>query len=89
MAWRSAGRKGPTNDMHPKDSVRLLLGNEFDNAFGIQIRFGTGIGDEWELSNVVLDSRSFDILLSLADPSDLRMGVDNGGNSLVVDMAVS
>jgi hypothetical protein len=75
--------------MHSKNSVRLLLGNEFDNTFGIQIRFGTGIGDEWELSNVVLDSRSFDILLSLADPSDLRVGVDDGGDSLVVDMAVT
>ena len=75
--------------MDTKNTVSLSLGQELDLTLGIEVGLGTRVCREGELANLVLDTRSLELLLGLADPSNLRVGVHNRGNSLVVDVAVT
>ena len=42
-----------------------------------------------EETYVILDVVSLELLLGLTDPSDLRVGVDDGGDSVVVHMSMA
>ena len=77
------------DDVHAEDLVSLLLGEELDEAVGVEVGLGTRVGDEAELADVVLDTSGLEVLLSLTNPGDLRVSVDNRGNGGVVDVAVT
>lgn len=77
------------NDVAAQDLVGILLNQEFDQTFGIVVGLRTGVGQEGEFANLVLDSGGFQFLFVLADPSDFRVGIDDRGNRIVVDVAVS
>jgi len=78
-----------TNDMHAENPVGLLLSKELDEAFGIKVRLCSGVSSEGEFADVVLYTSSLEILLGLSYPSNLGVGVDDGRNAILVDVAVT
>ena len=77
------------DDMDTKYPVSLLLGDDLDGTLRVQVGLGTGVGSEGELSDLVLNTSGLELLLSLADPCDFRMSVDNGGDGVVVYVSVT
>jgi hypothetical protein len=62
---------------------------EFDETIGIGICLCSRVGSEWEFTNLVCDTGSFELFFILSDPCDFGMGVDDRWDSIVVDMAVT
>lgn len=77
------------NDVNTKNLVSLLLDEELDDTVGIGVGLGTRVGKEGELAHLELNTLLLELLLVLSDPSDLGVGVDDGGNGSVVDVAVA
>lgn len=77
------------HDVDTQNAVGLLVRDHLDHTLGISVGAGTGVGGEGEGTNVVGDARLLDLLLRLAAPGDLGVGVDNGGDDVVVDVAVT
>lgn len=75
--------------MNTKHSIGFLLDNELNEAFHVDIGLGTGVCHEGELSDLIFNTSCFELLLSLADPCDFRMSVDNGGDGVVVYVSVT
>ena len=75
--------------MYTENSVGLLLRKELDKALAVKIRLGSGVGSEREFSNIVLNAGGLEVLLGLTYPGNLRVGVDDRRNAVVVDVAVS
>lgn len=78
-----------TNDVNTQDPISLLIGDEFDHSFGVQVGLGPGICGEGESSDVVLLAGSFDLLLGLANPSGLGVSVHHTRDGSIVDVAIS
>ena len=77
------------DDMDTKYPVSLLLGDDLDGTLRVQVGLGTGVSSEGELSDLVLNTSGLEFLLSLTDPSDLGVSVNDGGDSVVVHVAVA
>lgn len=77
------------NDVHAQNLVRLGLSEDLDETIRVQIRLGAGIGHEAKLADFVLDAFSLEVLLRLADPGYLWVGVNNGWNGSVVDVSMA
>ena len=75
--------------MNTQNLIGLLLGENLNKSFRILVRLGPRVGNEGELSNLVLHAILFQILLSLSHPSDLRVGVHNRWNGVVVDVPMA
>src|SRR6185437_5073971 len=69
-------------------AIAALIGQDFDEAFGIGVGARSGIGGEGELADLVGDTGRFEILLRAADRGHLRPGVDDAGNGIVIHMAL-
>lgn len=75
--------------MDTEDLVGLLLSNNLHETFSIQVGLGPRVRREVEFADVVFDASSLQLLLGLANPGDLRVCIDDGGNSVVVDVTVA
>ena len=75
--------------MYTQNPIRLFLTQEFDRTLRVQIGLGTGVGSEREFTDVVLHTRSFQILLRPTDPCHFGVGVDDGWDGGVVDVSVA
>jgi hypothetical protein len=80
---------GLTNNMYSQYPVSLLLAQELDLSLRIKVRLRPRVSCEGEFSNVVFDTRSFQVLLGPADPCYFRVGIHDGGDSGVIDVAVA
>jgi hypothetical protein len=60
-----------------------------DDSLGVLVGLGPRVGREGVLSNLVLDPGRLELLLVLADPRDLGVGVDDRGDGVVVDVSVA
>lgn len=78
-----------SNDVDTQNAVSLGISDELDNTLSVEVGLGTGVGAEGESADVVLDTGGLDLTLVLADPGDLGVGVHNGGNGGVVNVAVA
>lgn len=78
-----------TNNMDTKNLIRLLFRDEFHKTFSVQIGLGTRVGSEAEFADIVLDAFSLEVLLSTADPGNFRVCVNDRGNGIVIDVAMS
>lgn len=78
-----------TDDVGAQDSVRLFVSDDLDQTFAVVVGLGTRIGHEGESSDLVVDLFGNALLLVLSNPGNLRVGVDDGGNGAVLDVAVS
>src|SRR5262245_1662306 len=72
--------------MHAQHPVRLRVGENLDETVGGQIDLGAAIGGERKLAHLVGNAGFLELLLVAADHRDLREGVDDVGNHLVIDV---
>lgn len=77
------------NNVDTENPVSLLVGDELDHTLSVEVGLGTRVGGEGEGSDVVLAAGSLNLLLGLTNPGGLRVGVHDGGDGGVVDVAVS
>jgi hypothetical protein len=75
--------------MHSQNLIRLLLRQDLHETIAIQVCLCTRVGSEAEFADVVFDALSFQVLFCSADPGDFGVGVDDGGDGVVVDVAVT
>src|SRR5215208_197860 len=73
-------------DMHAQHAVGVGVGEDLDEAIGRQIDLGAAVGGERKLADLVGKAGFLDLLLVLADRGDLREGVDDVGNDVVIDV---
>ena len=74
--------------MAAEDFVGRLVGQDFDEAVGVVDGLGARVGHEGEGADLVLGALGLQVLLGLANPGDLGVGVDNGGDAVVVDVNI-
>ena len=74
--------------MTSENFVSGLVRENFDKAISVVDSLGSGVGHEWEGANLVLGALGLQVLLSLADPGDFGVGVDDGGDAVVVNVNV-
>jgi hypothetical protein len=77
------------NNVHAQHPVRLLLRENLDAAVRVRVGLGTRVGAEGELAQAVRDALSLELLLGLANPGHLGVGVDDGRDHVVVDVTVA
>ena len=75
--------------MDTQNLVSLLLSNNLDESLRILVRLGPGVRSERELPDLKLHALLLQILFRLSDPSDLRVGVHDRWDGIVVDMPVT
>ena len=78
-----------SDNVNTQQAVGLRIGEHFDHTLRVEVGLRSGVGAEGEGSNSVWDLLVLEFLLALADPSNLGVGVHDGGDGCVVDMAVS
>ena len=69
--------------------VGLSIREELDHTLSVEVGLRSRVGGEGERSGFVLDIGRLKLLLVLADPGNFGVGVHNGGNGTVVDVAVT
>ena len=74
------------DDVHAEDLVGACVGDELDQPARIAERPRARIGGEREAAGAVVGAARLQLLLGLADPGDLRGGVDHPGDGIEVDM---
>mmetsp|Transcript_135391 Transcript_135391/g.289483 ORF Transcript_135391/g.289483 Transcript_135391/m.289483 type:complete len:421 (+) Transcript_135391:164-1426(+) len=74
------------DDVHTKQLVRLLVRQHLYEALLLRIALRTRVGHKAELTLLELDALGLQLLLRLPDPSHLRVGIDDGGHAVVVEM---
>lgn len=77
------------DDVDTENAVGLGIGDELNKTLGVEVGLGAGVGAEGEGTDIVLDTGSLNLSLSLANPSDLGVGVHDAGDGSVVDVAVA
>lgn len=75
--------------MYAEYTICFLLRQEFNLTLRIQDGLGTRVCLEGEFADLVLDASGLQLLLSLANPSNLGVSVDNGRDRIVVDVAMT
>lgn len=76
------------DDVNAENAVSLGISEHLDHTLSVLVGLGSGVGNEGEGSDSVRDVLVLQVLLALADPGDLRVGVHNGGNGTIVDMTI-
>mmetsp|Transcript_4127 Transcript_4127/g.12888 ORF Transcript_4127/g.12888 Transcript_4127/m.12888 type:complete len:200 (+) Transcript_4127:710-1309(+) len=69
-----------------KDAVRLLVGQELDDAVKVIVGLGARVGHEGKLPHVVRHARLLDLLLGEPHRRHFGVGVYDGGHRVVVDV---
>lgn len=77
------------DDVNTENLVSLLLDKELDDTIGVGVGLGTRVGKEGELAHFVVNTLLLELLLVLADPSDLGVSVNDGGDGGVVNVSVT
>src|SRR5690606_26142309 len=76
--------RGGTDDVATEHAVSARVGQHLDHALGVVGCQGAAAGGEGEHADLVFDAFRFQLFLGLADRSNFRMRVDDGGNQTVV-----
>ena len=77
-----------SHNMNPENSIRLRICQKLDHTIRIQIRLRPRIGTEGKGADLILDPLLLQLLLVLPDPRDFGVRVHDGGDGVVVDVAV-
>lgn len=77
------------DDVYAQETVGLGVGEHLDHTLSVQVGLGSRVGAEGEGADVVRDLLVLQVLLTLADPGDLGVGVHDRGDTAVVDVAVA
>lgn len=68
--------------------VGLGVGDELHDTVRVEVGLGSAVGAEWESADLVVDTSLLKLCLILTNPCDLWVGVHDGGDGVVVDVAV-
>jgi hypothetical protein len=63
------------DDVNAENAVSLRVSEHLDHTVSILVGLSSGVGDEGEASNPVRNVLVLQVLLALADPGDLGVGV--------------
>lgn len=77
------------DDVNTEETVSLGVGKHLDQAVSVEVGLGSGVGGEGEGADSVGDVLALKVLLALANPGDLGVGVHDRGDGAVVDVAVT
>lgn len=69
--------------------VGLGICEELHETIGVQVGLRSRVGGEGELSSLVLDTSSLELLFVLTNPCNLGVRVHDGGDRAVVDVTVA
>ena len=72
------------DDVHAEHLVGGLVGQHLHEALGRAVGAAARIGGEGILADLVGDAGGLELLLGLADPGDLGLGVDDRGHEVPV-----
>merc|ERR1719180_265905 len=75
-----------SNNVRPQKSVSGLLPKDLDQTVSVIVALGSAVGGKGELSNIVGNSVGLQLLLILANPGHLGVGVDHARHAVVVDV---
>ena len=75
------------DDVQAQHAVGLGVGQDLHEARGLGHGHGAADGGEREAAGLVGHALGLELLLGLADPGDLRRGVDHVGDGVEVDVA--
>ena len=75
--------------MRPKNTVAVLIGQNFHKAVGGKVGFGAAIAHEHKLAHFVGAAFVFQRLFGLADRSNFGVGIDHTGDHIVIHMAMT
>ena len=75
------------DQVHAQDAVGLGVCQDLHEARRLDHRHGTAVGGEREAAGLVRDAFVLELLLGLADPGQLRLGVDHPRDRVEVDVA--
>src|SRR3546814_10981695 len=73
--------------MRTQNAIGPSVGENLDEPFGRIVAARAAVGRERKFAHPVLDPGLLELLLRLADRGDLRRGIDDAGNRVIVDMA--
>ena len=76
-----------TDDVDSEDFISVLVSEDLDKSIIVFVTFGSGVGQEGEVSFVVSDALSLELLFGLTYIGDFWVSVDYIRNSVVVDMS--
>ena len=71
-------------DMHAEHAVGRRIGQHLDEAFRGAVDLGAAVGGEGKLADLVGDAGLLQLLLGLADRSNLRRGIDHARDHVVI-----
>lgn len=77
------------NNVDTQETVGLRVSDHLDNTFRVQVGLSARVGAKGESTDAVGDLLGLEVLLGLADPGNLGVGVHDGGNAAVVDVAIT
>ena len=77
------------NDVDTQQAVGLGVGKHLDETISVEVGLGTRVSAEGKGSDPVGDLLVLELLLALADPGDLGVGVHDGRDATVVDVTVT
>src|SRR6266404_6475094 len=75
-----------SDDMDTEYTVGLGVGEYLDEAVRVRVGARAAVRREGEFSRLIFDAGGLQLLLGLADRSDLGPGVDDSRNGVVVEM---
>src|SRR5262249_45960095 len=75
------------DDVHAEHAVGLGIGEDFHEAFGLQVRLCAAIGGKRKLAGIVGDAGLLQFLLAFFDRGDFGIGVDYVWDDVVVHLA--
>ena len=70
-------------------AIRLLVTEDLDHALCIVVGLCARVCRHWERAHRVLDALLLELLLCLAHPRNLRVGVDDRRHAVVVNVRVA
>ena len=77
-----------SDDVDAEQAVRLGVGQHLNHTLSVEVGLGPRVGAEGEGTDPVGDLLVLEVLLTLANPRNLGVGVHNGRDAAVVDVAV-
>ena len=73
--------------MHAEHFIRAFIGEDFGKTLGLMVDLRPAVGGEREFTDLVGATLSLELLFSLADAGQFRLGVDDVGYQVVIDFA--
>ena len=78
-----------SDDVDTQQAVRLGVGQHLDHTLSVEVGLGPGVSAEGEGTDPVRDLLVLEVLLALANPRNLRVGVHDRRDAAVVNVAVA